>query len=288
MPRVEEYKPTFFTENSRRLRMVPRVLSHRLRAWPDFLVIGAQKAGTTSRYAYLLEHPCGEPATKKEVQYYSVRYSRGPAWYRAHFPTSLTMARTARRHGRAITGEASPYYLFHPLVPERARADVPAARLIALLRDPVERAYSHYQHLVRLGTEPLSFEEAVAREPERLAGQAARIRREPGYYAHEFRNFSYLARGVYVDQIAAWRASFPAAQLMVLRSEDFWADPAATYRDVTRFLGLPDWAPESFREYNVGQYAGLSEDTRGRLRETFRPHNERLRALLGERFTWGW
>src|SRR5215208_8528317 len=122
----------------------------KLRPLPDFLILGAQKAGTTALYAYLRWHPQITGPSFKEVSFFDRHYARGERWYRAHLP----MRRSS------IVGEASPSYLFHPLAPERVAQMLPNARLVALLRNPVDRAFSHYQHEVALGREPLSFEAA--------------------------------------------------------------------------------------------------------------------------------
>ena len=133
------------------------------RPLPDFLILGAQKAGTTALYSYLRKHPSIIGPSWKEVSYFDRHYARGPAWYRGNFPNKL------RTRG-ALVGEASPSYLFHPLGPRRVRELVPEARLVALLRDPVDRALSHYNHERALGREPLSFEDALAAEDDRLRG----------------------------------------------------------------------------------------------------------------------
>jgi Sulfotransferase domain len=130
----------------------------RARSLPGFLIIGAQKAGTTALYAYLRWHPAVLGPSWKEVSFFDRHYSRGEAWYRGQFPNALRLQLVERRSGaRPIVGEASPSYLFHPLAPERVAALLPGARLVALVRNPVERAFSHYQHEVALGREPLSF-----------------------------------------------------------------------------------------------------------------------------------
>ena len=142
----------------------------RWRPLPDFLVIGAQKAGTTALYAYLRWHPGITGPSWKEVSFFDRHWWRGEFWYRGQFPL---------RSGQRLVGEASPSYLFHPLAPERVRSLVPEAKLIALVRDPVDRAYSHYQHEVALGREPLSFEDALAAEAERTRGEVVRHVADP-------------------------------------------------------------------------------------------------------------
>ncbi len=182
----------------------------RLRPLPDFLILGAQKAGTTALYEYLRRHPGITGPRWKEVSYFDRHYARGRAWYRGNFPV---------RDG-GLVGEASPSYLFHPLAPERAAALVPGARLIAILRDPVERAYSHYQHELSFGREPLSFEEALEREEARMAGELERMLADPGYFSHAWWNFTYRSRGLYAEQLERWRAVFGPDRLLVLANEE--------------------------------------------------------------------
>ena len=138
-----------------RLRRRARLATASARRLPDFLVIGAQRAGSTSLFAQLCEHPGVAAPSHKEIHYFDLQSFRGLRWYRSHFPPA------GRSRGR-ITGEASPYYLFHPAVPARVAEALPDVRLVALLRDPVARAYSQYQLSVRDGHETLGFEEALA------------------------------------------------------------------------------------------------------------------------------
>lgn len=265
---------------ARAARLLGRAATAPLRALPDFIIIGTQKGGTSSLYAALAGHPRVAPAPRKEVHFFD-RHHRSLLPYRRNFPL--------RRRGRPLSGEATPYYLFHPLVPERVRAAVPGVRLISLLRDPVERAYSHHAHETRLGFEELPFREAVEAEGRRLAGEEERLRRDPSYRSHAHRHHSYLARGVYVDQLLAWRRYFPAEQMLVLGSEALFEDPAGTLQKVLAFLGLEDPPALALPERNKGSYAApLDPALRDRLRDYYRPHNERLYEYLGRDFGWGY
>ena len=264
-----------------------RLMTGRLRVLPDYIIIGAQKCGTSSLYRYLNEHPAIAPAAGKEVHYFDWHYSRGTSWYRAHFPTvaarELFRVRTGRR---LVTGEASPYYLFHPHAPGRIKTLLPAVKLIALLRDPVERALSAYHHQVRAGTETLPFAEAMDQEPARLAPEIERLSRDETYKSAAHRRFSYLARGLYADQLDAWFRVFPRDQLLVIRSEDFFEQPAATVAQVLQFVGLPPARSFGFRRFNVGDYEGMDPAIKARLTEYFAPHNQRLYDLLGRDLGW--
>lgn len=253
----------------------------RARPLPDFLVLGAQKAGTTALYAYLRWHPAITGPAWKEVSFFDRHYARGAPWYRGNFPV------TARRPGRArIVGEASPSYLFHPLAPERAAALVPRARLIAILRDPVARAYSHYHHEVALGREPLSFEEALEQEEERLQGELERMTADPSYFSRPWWDHTYVARGRYAEQLERWLEAFPPEQLLVLFSDDLAERPAATYGRVLAFLGAPPHDLGAYPRVFERDYEALRPDTRRALEETFAEPDRRLAALLGQELPW--
>jgi Sulfotransferase domain len=255
-------------------------------ALPDFLIIGAQKAGTTYLYHLLTQHPFINAATAKEVHYFDVNFSKGIDWYRFHFPQPVW------REGRkTMTGEASPYYLFHPHAAMRAADAVPDARLIVLLRNPVDRAYSDYQHKYREGREPLrSFREAIEAEGHRLRGERAKMLAHEDYTGPNYRKFSYLSRGIYVDQLKEWRKYFDEDQFLVLKSEDFFDHPKNTLASVHEFLGLPPWEIGDLGEEpeasHKASYSELDPATRERLEKYFEPHNRRLYEFLGVDFGW--
>jgi hypothetical protein len=264
-----------------------RKLTAGSRLLPDFVVISVERGGTTSLYRYITAHPCVDPAFRKEVHYFDLNFTRGLSWYRAHCPTRWRAAWVLSRwRHRLLTGEASPYYLFHPRVPDRIYETLPEVRLIALLRNPVERAYSHYQLNRRQGKEPLSFEEAIGREEERLRGEYERLVQDATYYSDNHYKFGYLTRGVYVDPLTRWRKRFPDERLLVLRSEDLYRDPRETLFQVNRFLGLPEWEPGHFTPYNQKPYSEIDPKTRQKLLDYFEPHNRRLYEYLGRDFGW--
>jgi hypothetical protein len=187
----------------------------------------------------------------------------------------------------ALTLDASPYYLVHPVVPERAAALLPGARLIALLRNPIDRALSHYQHEVRGRREPLSFAEAIAAEAERLAGEEERLRSDPGYYSYNFHRYSYTRRGIYVEQLRRWLQHFPRSQLLVLQSERLFRDPVATTALVHDFLGLRPHRLERYEPFLAGKYnPAIPGELRMRLAGFFEPHNRELYDWLGEEYDW--
>ena len=260
-----------------------------LRLLPDYLIIGAQRAGTTSLHRYLIQHPGVRTTLRtKGVHFFDTGYGRGMSWYASRFPTKLTAWYVARRHGVELrTGEASPYYLFHPLVPDRVAEHLPQVKLIALLRDPVQRAYSHYQHEVARGFERLPFEQAIDAEPARLAGETERMAAEPLYHSFEHQHHSYLARGRYAEQLDRWRARFDDEQLLVLSSERFFREPEAVFARVLDFLELPAFTPGAYEKHNAHEYRQMGDGVRGRLLEHYREPNRRLYESIGDDFGWG-
>ncbi len=264
-----------------------RRLTSALRALPDFLVIGGQRCGTTSFYNQIARHPAVARAFRKEVHFFDQSYGRGAGWYRSNFPLRLGQRIAGRLRGTdALTGEASPYYIFHPHAARRAARLVPQARIIALVRNPVDRAHSHYHHEVRLGAETLPFPEALETEARRLAGEEERMLEDETYVSFNHQHFSYVARGRYVDQLARWLAFFPPEQVLVLASEDFYADPPGIVGRALEFLGLPGWRPAGRRRDNQGRYRGLDADLRRELAQRFAADNRRLYASLGRDLGW--
>jgi len=252
------------------------------RPLPDALIIGAQKAGTTALYAYLRWHPQVLGPSWKEVNYFDRHYRRGERWYRGHFPNKLRL----RRVRDPIVAEASTGYLFHPLGPERVKALIPRARLIALVRDPVDRAYSHYQHEVALGRERLSFEAAIDREDERMDGELERMLADPGYFSYAWWNYTYLARGRYAEQLQRWFEVFSREQLLIVPMDDLRDAPRETYARVLDHIGARPHELDDYPRIFSREYSDMSPETRSRLSEYYAEPNRRLYALLGRELEW--
>lgn len=258
---------------------------------PNYLILGAQKAGTTFLYEALCTHPLVIPSKVKEVHFFDHRWQRGTRWYRRRFPTGgmAALLRRLRAQRRLCRGEATPYYLFHPLAADRIKSVLPDAKLIVILRNPIHRAHSHHQHNVRHDREPLSFRDAIAAEPERLAGEEERLRSDPGYQSYAHQHYSYVKRGEYAAQLAAYLERFPRKQIWVLQSEELFAQPDYWISRTFEFLDLPN--PGHVSDARLprnagGSYENIDTRTYEELAAHYSPHNDRLVDLLGRELTW--
>jgi len=244
-----------------------------LRPLPNLLVIGAQKCGTTSLHMLLSLHPEICMASAKECNEL-VRPRPTSSRYRGYFP----MRRGVLRGRFRWFGESTPFYIFHPAVPSLASRWLRGVHAIAVLRDPVERAWSHYRHNCRLGLESIPFEEAIDRESERMA-----------LSDHGYRHHSYVARGCYAPQLERWFDALGRERVLVLEFSELSRGAEGPRADIARFLGLRSPVAGSLPHANSGGKGceGLDPRVRERLRAVFAPQEAALCRLVGRRFDWG-
>ncbi len=255
---------------------------------PGFLIVGAQRCGTTSMVRALSRHPAVFSAAQYlEVHYFDIGYDRGLAWYRSHFPHPARARLAARSAGaEPVAFESSPYYMFHPLAAGRIARDLPGVKLLVLLRDPVERAYSGWAHAVSIGCETEPFERALELEDARLAGEAERLASDPGYASYSHQHHSHRTRGQYAEQLERLERLFGRDQIHIVDSGAFFTDPEPEYAVVLDFLGLAARGSPGLRRRNASPRAPMSEATRAALKEHYRPHDERLARWLGHQPSW--
>ena len=265
---------------------VIRPMSSAARLEPTFLIIGAQRCGTTSMFKTLAQHPdVARPFLRKGIHYFDKNYERTFDWYRGHFP--LKAAARARRRGRAPhTGESSPYYMFHPHAVDRIAEDLPNVRLLMLVRDPVERAYSAHAHEYARGFETLGFEEAIAAEPGRIDGIEQQMRADPTLDSAAFQHNAYAARGRYIEQIERITDIVGHDRLHVVDSGDFFSDPAQTFWEVEAFLGLRHSADLVFEQHNARRRSSMPTSVRAELDDHFKPWDEALATWWGRTPSW--
>ncbi len=273
---------------ARRVSVTTGRLTHQVRMLPGFLIMGAQRGGTTSMFRALSQHPAVMKAVlHKGVHYFDTGYDNGPAWYQGHFPLRARAARVQRATGEVpLTFESSPYYMFHPLAAKRISRDLPGVKLLVLVRDPVERAYSAHAHELARGFETEPFERAVELEEKRLAGEADRIISQPGYLSHSHQHQAYVTRGHYDDQLERLQELFGRDRLHVVDSGRFFSDPEPVYDEVLNFLGLRKRGYPVFERHNARPRSPMPETLRAQLTEHFQPHDECLARWLGRPPSW--
>ena len=287
--KLRRFVPRPVQPAARRLYLQVGPATSRYRMEPSFLVIGGQRCGTTTIFKSLSEHPqVMRPPVEKGTDYYTLYHSRGPAWYRGHFPISTPGARRTSGAARPQAFEACTYYMFHPFAAERIAHDYPDIKLVAMLRDPVERAYSAYKHELARGFETeTDFVRALELEDERLAGEIDKMAADPDYESLAHRHHAYQRRGRYAEQLERLWAHFGREQVHVMESERFFADPAGEFATLLDFLGLPQWTPPSgFSQHNARPGAPMPDLARHLLEQYYREPDERLADLLGRPPLW--
>jgi len=264
-----------------------RSLTSNSRILPDFIIIGESKCGTTSLYNYMIQHPAIKPALTKEINFFNWLYDKPQNWYSAHFPTKLKKKFSKNVFKKSfLTGEATPLYLFNSQVPKRMFETIPNVKIIVVLRNPVDRAYSHYHDLgVRLGEEKRTFDDAIRSE--------LKILEEKNYVTTDYdgnftdRLYQYVVRGIYLDHLKIWMDVYPVKQFLILKTEELEKNPSEILNGVFKFLSLHNYDKINFEEkHNVSKYEPMNEQSRKILKQFFKPHNERLYKFLKRDFEW--
>ncbi len=278
LEKLKSYIPRDLKVIFRSLLPVLRKLTTGKGPTPTLLIVGVQKAATTTVSQILKSHAliCG--SLVKEVHYFDLNYSKGPNWYCRFFRNSKFCK---------ISFEATPYYFYHPLVPGRVHDTNPDMKLIVILRDPVDRAYSHYQMERRRKREPLpKFEQAIAAESSRIDGDTQLLADGSINTSKAHQMYSYLARGEYEAQFQRWFEYFPRDRFLVLEDTSLVNRPEEVCQQIADFLGVDNSFVVPRRKYMEGDYEPMSPDLRARLREYFQRKNPNLSKMIGTEFEW--
>ncbi|NJL54833.1 sulfotransferase domain-containing protein [bacterium] len=261
-----------------------------LRSYPDFLIIGTQKAGTTSLYDYLVQHPqVVKNNTWKEVRYFDVpeNYSQGIGWYLGNFPYKF-------QKGTRLTLDVSPSYLYFNYVPELIKRDLGDIKMIAVLRDPVERAYSAWQMYHSFATDPSISPNNRAIADTRTFAEAIAQEMDPATSTAQY-PYDYIARGKYAEQLENYYRYFDKGDILVLNFDWLKEDLTFVLNSICDHLNIERFPQETIQSFaqqksNVGKYEPKDKDSDTKtlelLREYFAPFNQRLRSLLECDFKW--
>lgn len=280
-PKINPYR--FSTEN------VTRKLTSNSRILPNFLIIGYHKSGTTSLYRGLTQFENIGNTSKKEIQYFGTFYSKGLSWYKSHFPTIDTKEKVeSMTNMKFLVGESSGEYIFHPLSLARIKKTIPNIKLILLLRNPIDRAYSHYMYERKIGWEiKKTFEDAIKEDDKRNNIMNKKFRTNEFRTNNKIRDqIPYLSIGKYVIHIKRLFEIFPKEQILILKSSELEEMPIQTIERVLKFLQLPTKQKINFGKENVGKYDSMNLDTRKRLIEYYKPYNAELEKILKIKIDW--
>jgi hypothetical protein len=258
-----------------------------LRVLPNVILVGASKSGTSALSAYLAQHHSFSPPFFKEPHFFNRDVRKGLPHYRAFFPTMFHrwMLRVSGR--QLLTGEFTPSYYYCPHAPRQIREQIGDIKILLMLRNPIDRAFSHYKSAVLNGLEQGTFEEALAKETERVSGEYERMRDHESYHSLPFFQHAYVRRGFYADYLPNWLECFSPENILILIFEDFINAPEAILGQACRFLNLEPLRLQSYPKINASPSEETCDPaTRERLEHVFRPSNERLRHLLGRPVPW--
>lgn len=272
---------------ARKLFSVFCLLTHVFHIKPDFLIIGAAKCGTSSLYDYLMEHPCVGKSLTKQIHFFDRYFDRKISWYKVCFPSIFEKFYFVTiKKQRFVTGEATAHYMTHPLASRRAFSVVPNAKIIVMLRNPVTRAYSHYQMEKANGNEELSFQEAIDKEPERITGEIEDMFNNRNNSGKNYPHRAYIKSGLYLEQIKRWTELYPKENFLFIKSEQFNENPSEIYHKVLKFLDLPKYDLKKYEKIRKRNYEKLDSSTRDKLMKYYYPFNIELFKYLKYDFDW--
>lgn len=284
--KIRTLAPQFVQKIGRKTSVRLAQPTSRWRIQPQFILAGGQRCGTTSLFRALEQHPeTVRPTFHKGINYFDLNYYRGPQWYAGHFPLLANARRRAPEGCEPIAFEASGYYMFHPEAMPRIAHDLPEVKIVVMLRDPIERAYSAWKHESARGFETEEFVRALHLEDERLEGEAVRLR-NPRYESYAHRHHAYAARSDYATQLNRLLHHIPLNRLHVIYSETFFHEPAAEFGRLTDFLGARPPQNLTYDQHNARPSGSMPAAARTLLRARLERTYEDLERLTGRRPPW--
>ena len=271
-----------------------RRITSDLRTYPDFIIIGSGRAGTTSLYSYLIQHPniitsfSHREQKAADLHFFEYMISSSTNWYRSHFPTKISKKLLQlRTKSSVISGEFTSTYMYHPFVPKRIFDLIPNIKLIVILRNPVDKVYSAFSQQFQFKEFTSSFEDYIESELKRIKI----TENEPDLktFNEDFESIAVpniLRHGIYHTYLKKWLELFSKKQIYVVDSKDLHDNTQETLDDIFKFLEIPPVNIPDTSKINVGKYSKMDTLTRRRLLDFFSPFNDKLNYLLGTKFHW--
>ncbi len=262
-----------------------RGLTSPLRVLPDFIVIGVGRGGTTSLYNYLNQHNCIQKSSYDEIGFFDDNFHLGVNWYRSMFPTKYEKQKIIKKFGKFLTYDVTPWYIRRPWTANRIKTLLPSAKIISVLRNPVDRTYSHYHLTCREKGTTKSFEEIIEEEIKKIDNYDDNLKNSQKYY-EDFVQNSHIARGFYLEQLENWFTVFNKENILIISSEDLANHTQKTMDYVFNFLNIEDQVIPNLEKVNVAKYPKMKEKTRKILENYFFEYNENLFKKIVKHFTW--
>ncbi len=248
------------------------------RVLPNFIIVGTVRSGTTSLYYNICEHPSVISAAYDEIGFFDSNYHLGINWYRSMFPTEKEMSEVKNKTGFSLTGEDTPFYFWKEEAIKRIFDTIPNIKIIAIFRNPIDRAYSNYNLGLRAKSEELEFEDAIDEEIKFL--------RKHTFRESIDRRRSYISKGMYEKQMELWFNIFPRKQIHILSTEDMQKYPKDTLQKIFKFLELKEYNIKNPQKQKQAKYEKMNKETRKKLLEFYKPHNEKFFEVIQKRFDW--
>ena len=257
-----------------------------IRVIPDFLVIGAKRCGTTSLYQHLSEHPCISRSPRDNIGFFNENYHLGINWYKSLFPTVFYKKKMESKNKHCLFFDVTSTYMEEELTAKNVYEVNPNQKIIVILRNPVDRAYSHYHVNVKEKSEKRSFEDAIFEEMNRIKSERIIQNKNKNLRVFTPNNIHYLKKGFYALQLKSWFKIFPREQILVLSTEEFQEDQNLIYKKIFDFLNIPNMKIKSTEKMEKGNYIPMKDKTRTLLLDYFIQYNHELFELINSEFNW--
>ena len=269
-----------FGVNERQVFGYHRYPLNYIRSEPDFLIIGSQKAATTTLHSYLSKNTNIQSSKIKETQFFNMNYDRGIKYYKSCFPI---------KRNDKLTFETTPDYIDHPLAPKLCHQLLPNVKLIVTLREPVERAFSHFNFVQGYSNEEkeISFEEGLKLEQTRINKAFDLIYSDRYNSARMFSNYGYLRKGEYANHIINWLEYYPIENFHFVDFKDIINDINAVTHKICNFLKIPFQEVSQQKKMNVTKYnSEIKKETYFKLKSHYQEYNKRLFQLIQTELDW--
>lgn len=253
------------------------------RVLPDFIIIGAKRCGTTSLYEHLGEHPSIIRAKRDNLGFFNNNFHLGLNYYRSFFPTIWQKNKKRAKENKFMTFDVTTSYFPSPRSAVNIHASMPKIKLILIVRNPADRAYSEY-NLIKEENQT-SFEKSVLDEIHRIQDEDSLMLQGKINYPSIDSN-PLLRKSMYAQQLSSWLKLFSKDQILVISTEDFAVKTQETYDEIFNFLGLPHYDVKNNTKINKGSYVPMKPETRKLLIDYFEPHNKQFFEQNGKTFDW--